>query len=144
MEKCPCHSGMPLQNCCQPIISGTNKQATPDQLARARYTAHVTNNFFFLQASHTAKERESIDWEDYQTEAKTLEWLCFDLIKSHSNANTASATAVVTVKQQSFVYRYQETSCYVREESGWYFSDSYIEDMKKICPCDKSHCLGCY
>ncbi len=144
MEKCPCHSGMPLQDCCQPIINGTKKQVTPDQLARARYTAHVKNNFFFLQSSHTAKEREDIDWEDYQAEATALEWLAFDLIESHSDDNIATTIATLTVRQQSFVYRYQETSCYIREESGWYFSDSHIEDMTKICPCDKSHCLGCY
>jgi SEC-C motif domain protein len=54
---CPCGSGQPFGVCCGPIIAGTVRPETAEQLMRARFTAHVTHDSHFLHLSYqgTAK-----------------------------------------------------------------------------------------
>ncbi len=144
MKKCPCGSGLDYSTCCQPLITGATKPVGLEQLARARHTAHFVGNILFLKTSHTPGDRQSIDWHDYLIETTSLEWLLYDLVSVHAGGKSGSVVAMITVRKQSFVYRYRETSTYLMVDGEWYFNESDIDDMKKICPCDKSHCLGCY
>ena len=47
---CPCHSGQPYANCCQPIHKG-KKRPSPTQLMRARYAAYALGKVRFIQNS---------------------------------------------------------------------------------------------
>ena len=38
---CPCCSGKEYSECCEPIIKGTRKAATPAELMRSRYSAYA-------------------------------------------------------------------------------------------------------
>ena len=40
-EKCPCMSGKAYAECCEPVIKGTRKAATPEELMRSRYSAYA-------------------------------------------------------------------------------------------------------
>ena len=44
-QPCPCGSGLPFEQCCEPIHLGKKPAATAEQLMRARFTAHVAHNF---------------------------------------------------------------------------------------------------
>lgn len=41
-----------FEACCGPVLAGTRKAATPEQLMRARFSAHVAHDFKFLHESH--------------------------------------------------------------------------------------------
>ena len=45
---CPCGSGIEYSDCCYPVISGTVKARTAEQLMRSRYTAYVNQDVDYL------------------------------------------------------------------------------------------------
>ena len=49
---CPCGSGKTFGECCEPIHRGQVQAASPEQLMRARFTAHVAHDFRFLHDTH--------------------------------------------------------------------------------------------
>jgi len=51
---CPCGSGQLFESCCEPILSGKRPAANAEELMRARYTAHVRQDFKFLHHSYRA------------------------------------------------------------------------------------------
>jgi len=51
---CPCGSGKPFAQCCAPIIAGTVRPETAEQLMRARFTAHVTHDSAFIHRTYQA------------------------------------------------------------------------------------------
>lgn len=62
---CPCGNGMEYSDCCCPVISGTVKARTAEQLMRSRYTAYVNQDVDYLVStthpdSRTPELRDSI------------------------------------------------------------------------------------
>jgi SEC-C motif-containing protein len=51
-EPCPCGSGRPFEQCCEPVLLGKRSPATAEELMRARFTAHVIHDFKFLHESY--------------------------------------------------------------------------------------------
>lgn len=142
--KCPCGSGLLFCNCCQPILSGRSEARSAEKLARARHTAHATDNAQFLMSIQEPATRDTVDWDKYQADLDTMKWLRFDILNCAIKEDMATITSSVTCKKQGSVYRYQEEGRYTREKGQWYFSEGEITELKKICPCDKCHCFGCF
>jgi len=51
-DACPCGSGKLFGTCCEPVLTGTRKASTAEELMRARFVAHVTHHFKFLHESY--------------------------------------------------------------------------------------------
>ncbi len=47
-QACPCGSGANFESCCGPVIARKTPASGPEQLMRARFTAHVALNHLFL------------------------------------------------------------------------------------------------
>ena len=45
---CPCCSGKNYDECCKPVIDGSRKAATPEELMRARYSAYAKCEVDFI------------------------------------------------------------------------------------------------
>jgi len=50
-DPCPCDSGKPFGDCCQPIISGLTPASTAEALMRSRYSAYVLLDLAHLRRS---------------------------------------------------------------------------------------------
>ena len=46
---CPCCSGRPFAECCEPYITGKAEAPDPESLMRSRYTAFATNDIEYLK-----------------------------------------------------------------------------------------------
>ncbi|HZZ17836.1 MAG TPA: YchJ family protein [Opitutaceae bacterium] len=57
-QPCPCGSGKTYGDCCGPVHKGTRIPATPEELMRARFSAHALDDYAFLHRTYrpTAKE----------------------------------------------------------------------------------------
>ena len=49
MNECPCSSGKIYQDCCEPLLTGSRKAETAEELLRARYSAHVKLEMDFVK-----------------------------------------------------------------------------------------------
>ena len=69
-EKCPCCSGKEYSECCEPIIKGTRKAATPAELMRSRYSAYAKGEIDHVVESTHPSQRETIDVEEMKNWAE--------------------------------------------------------------------------
>ena len=53
MDSCYCGSGILFNQCCQPIIEGTQRATTAEALMRSRYVAYVLKEADYLIATTT-------------------------------------------------------------------------------------------
>jgi SEC-C motif-containing protein len=54
---CPCGSGQSFGSCCGAILAGRRPAATAEELMRARFTAHVRQDFAFLHRTYRPTAR---------------------------------------------------------------------------------------
>ena len=55
--RCPCSSGLPVTECCGPLLEGTRTAATAEQLMRSRYSAFVLGDPGHLLATWHPRTR---------------------------------------------------------------------------------------
>ena len=64
-ELCPCGSKKEFGSCCGPIIAGTKKAETAEELMRSRYTAYVTHDIdHIVKTCRAGGEEDGIDLEE--------------------------------------------------------------------------------
>ena len=55
---CPCGSGRPFGDCCEPLLRQERVAATAEQLMRSRFTAHVVHDFRHLHRTYLGTARQ--------------------------------------------------------------------------------------
>ena len=55
--RCPCSSGLPVADCCGPLLDGTRTAATAEQLMRSRYSAFALGDASYLLATWHPRTR---------------------------------------------------------------------------------------
>ena len=58
-QPCPCGSGRPFEQCCEPILTGQRPAATAEELMRSRFTAHVARDYPYLHRSYAGTASEA-------------------------------------------------------------------------------------
>ncbi len=71
---CPCGSGKPYADCCEPVIKGTKAAETAEALMRSRYSAYVKHEIDWIAASCTPDEEQEIDMEETRKWSEESEW----------------------------------------------------------------------
>ncbi len=129
MSACPCGSGKKLSSCCGPIISGKNPAPTAEALMRARYTAHCTGDFGFLETSVHSSTRESVDTAKLRKWSEMVTWQGLEVLETEAGGPEDETGRV------SFVARYsvgetpqeiREDAEFVRENGEWSYLDGNV------------------
>jgi SEC-C motif-containing protein len=146
-ELCPCGSGQPYGDCCEPLISGVRPAATPEQLMRSRYSAYVKAGVDYLYGTTHPAHRTGYDHEGTRKWAESAQWLGLEILRSEE----APADGVGQVE---FVARYMENGQqqthhelgqFRREDGAWYFTEGKMVRPQPVrvakigrnepCPC---------
>lgn len=149
-QLCPCGSANAYDKCCGPILAGTAEARTPEELMRARFTAHGENNYDFLMESVHPDYREDLDVEELSQWSGNISW---DRLEVHSASpgdtdddGLVSFTAHYHIKGKPQFMR--EDGTFKRVDGKWYYVDGevhgqepYIRDTPKVgrnepCPCN--------
>lgn len=56
-QPCPCGTGKLFDACCGPLLAGTRKAASAEELMRSRFTAHVAHDERYLHFSYQGTAR---------------------------------------------------------------------------------------
>ncbi len=124
MNNCYCGNVSPYSDCCKPIHDDHSNALKPEQLMRARYSAHVLGLVDFVintyhPSCHAENEREAI------AESVQSDWKALQVVKA-SNGNTENEgyvhfKAYLEEKGQEFCL--EERSRFVRENGMWFYID---------------------
>lgn len=146
---CPCGSGKSFSQCCQPILSGREKAPTAEALMRARYSAHVENNFAFVAATHAPEAQDSYNVSAAEAQAKTMEWAGLEITEvDHGGEDDAEGwvTFAVRYMHDGQLHKHRERAQFRREAGEWVYVDGKINPnveprrVEKVgrndpCPC---------
>ncbi|MFG0886067.1 YchJ family metal-binding protein [Vibrio sp. CJQ_6] len=157
MTPCYCGSSAAYANCCQPIHQDHKHALTPEQLMRARYSAHVLGLVDFVVATyhpscHAESQRDAI------AESVHSDWQRLDVISasagSHDQEGFVHFKAYLCDQQQELCL--EERSRFLREEGLWYYVDGEFPQQAPAhkvgrndpCPCGSGKkfkkCCGQY
>lgn len=123
--RCPCGTGDVLAACCAPILAGTRRAATAEQLMRSRYTAFATGDVDHLLRSwhpRTAPPREELA----ASLADGTRWLRLDVLaRERGGPFDADGVVEFTARARTPEGRIalHEVSRFVREDGAWLYVD---------------------
>ena len=116
---CPCDSGTPYTQCCQPLHGGV-AAVSADALMRSRYSAYVLGiSAYLLSTWHSSTRPQSLDLH------KT-HWLGLSVKQRSTSGDTATVEFVARYKVQGKAHRLHERSRFVREDGRWYYVDGEV------------------
>ena len=124
--ECPCQSGKPFSECCEPIITGNKQAQTAEQLMRARYTAYSRQQMDFIESTHDPKTRQEIDMESNRQWAESTNWVGLEIIQT-DRGGIADEQGTVEFKArfetEKGLKEHHELSQFRTIDGRWYFSD---------------------
>jgi SEC-C motif-containing protein len=122
IEICPCGTGAPFADCCEPIIKGTRESETAEQLMRARYSAFATQAIDFIVASTHSRTRKQIDLAFIREWSETSTWRGLEVIETKQvNENKAFVSFEAQFKQGGEDRHHREKALFEREDGHWRF-----------------------
>ncbi|MEC6795805.1 YchJ family metal-binding protein [Photobacterium sp. S4TG1] len=126
-NECPCGSQKLLVECCKPIHLNHASATHPEQLMRARYSAHVLGLVdFVVQTYHSSCEAEH--HREAIAESINLTWLGLEVMNSEIAANGQGFVEFkACYKEAGEEYILQERSRFVQEsingQQYWFYID---------------------
>lgn len=128
-ENCPCNSGKTFGECCGPIIAGTAKAETAEQLMRARYSAYVSGDILFLKNSAILAVQKDFDEAAAKTWSQCSRWHGLEIVRTEGG-QAGDKTGVVEFRalystNEEFC-NHHEVSTFVKEGGDWKFEDGEL------------------
>ena len=114
-ESCPCGSGAPYRDCCQPCHLG-EAAATPEALMRSRYSAFCLGLGDYLLASwHPSTRPRHLDL------AGSPRWVALELYSASESGDRGSVHFRAIHRTRDDWAYLEEQSDFLREAGRWYY-----------------------
>ncbi len=129
MSLCPCGSNIDLDQCCKPIIDGTQKAQTAQSLMRARYTAHAIQEFPFLTTSTHKEFRDDVDDKEIAQWSSQLVWEGLEILsteKGTENDTEGFVSFRANYSVNGVMQDLTEDASFRKEDDTWYYVDGVI------------------
>ncbi len=150
MNECPCSSGKMYQDCCEPLLSGSRKAETAEELLRARYSAHVKLEMDFVKDTTHPDQVSRYEPATAKSWAEKSEWDRLEVVDIEGGApddETANIEFVAHFRQKDKLKTHHELAHFKRYEGEWFFYDGQgvvpkqvVRQQPKVgrnepCPC---------
>lgn len=135
MTSCPCGSTKNYNDCCEPIIKGSQPAETAEQLMRARYSAYTKTEMDFVFNSTDPANREGYDHDGTRAWAENSEWLGLQIIgtdRGGADDNNGEVEFIARFKENGTLREHHENALFTRKEGVWYFSDGVMVKPKPV------------
>ncbi len=126
MNSCPCGSGTPYEQCCQPIINGSRSAHTAEELMRARYSAHVKVEVDFIFNSTHPNHRTGYDHDGTREWAARSEWLGLEILGTQQGGpddTTGQVEFIAHYRDREGLHDHHENALFERRDGAWLFTD---------------------
>jgi SEC-C motif-containing protein len=145
IQKCPCGSGLPYSECCEPIIKGRKDAPTAEALMRARYTSYAMDEIPFLvnSCSPNTKQSEKIDERETRKWAESSRWLGLEIVSKEKGGvdddeGTVEFKATFEDTSDKHAGRqvHHERGSFERVNGKWYYTTGkvIIEQVRRAMP----------
>ncbi len=150
MDKlCHCGSAKCLEECCLPIINGEMQARTPEELMRARFTAHCLRNYQFLVDSTHPEHRDGVSFDEIEKWASHVNWDSLEVHRATPGTDDATGEVSFTAHYsvRDIPQELREDSTFAKIDDKWFYvdghvhgQDPYVRETPKVgrnepCPC---------
>jgi SEC-C motif-containing protein len=79
---CPCCSEKTYENCCKPLIMGTQKAKSAQSMMRSRYTAYTQSNIDYIVKTMRGKPLQGYNKKEAKRWTENAQWQKLEIISS--------------------------------------------------------------
>lgn len=141
-QNCPCTSGKTFEKCCQPILKGSQKAKTAEDLLRARYSAFVVGEIDFILASHHSETRSEVDRKEIEEWSRTATWKGLEVLQKEAGGEKDTTGVLIFHAKYATDgedQNHYERSVFEKENGEWKFHDAqplrtgpYVREEPKV------------
>lgn len=131
MVNCPCGSGLPFAECCQPCHQGVPAKSA-EALMRSRYSAFVVGDIDYIIRTTVPAQAVYLDRQSLQNWADEMTWTSL-VVKSHRKIGKRHAQVHFVAsyaKDDGSIGEHDELSAFVLiqddDKAQWYFLDPTV------------------
>jgi SEC-C motif-containing protein len=135
MDKCPCGSGLPYSECCEPLIKGSRAAATAEELMRSRYSAYAKAEIEYLRESLLPDQRSDFDPGSTRQWAEAAKWQEFEILKTEGGGAEDEEGRIeftATFLQDGAQRVHHELSTFKKVEGRWYLENGEMVTPKPV------------
>ncbi len=124
--KCYCNTDKEHDQCCGPIIKGTQKAETAEQLMRSRYSAFVVADINYLLNSHHKSTRPTKERKSILKWTKSVQWIGLEIISTQKGTSTDTEGYVefkALFMENGKLDCIHENSFFVKENGLWFYKE---------------------
>lgn len=135
MDRCPCGSDLPRNECCLPLIKGERPAATAEQVMRARYSAYVLAEVSYLLSSLHPDHRSDFDEKSTRTWAESSQWHSLEIIKTEGGGPEDSEGRVefiASYTEKGIKENHHELATFAKKDGSWYFMKGEVVPSRPI------------
>ena len=118
--ECYCGSTKQFEDCCEPIIKGSEKATTAEALMRSRYSAYASHQADYLVATTHISQRKHYPKTEILNWATTNKWLKLEIVKTTENTVEFKAYFSDNALQNHI---HHELSTFTFENGSWFYVD---------------------
>jgi SEC-C motif-containing protein len=159
MKVCPCGSGRPYAECCEPYISGRAQAPSAEALMRSRYAAYVEHAVDYIIATCIQKD-DGIDVKETRNWSEKSRWLGLKIISVEKGGpGDAEGTVEFEASYERDGLRdiHHERARFKKRDGRWLYDEGDIRPETVVragpkvgrnepCPCGSGkkykHCHG--
>jgi SEC-C motif domain protein len=122
-NSCYCGSPLPFSECCEPLITGTKKAGTAEQLMRSRYSAYCIIAVDYLLNTTHPSTRKYYSGKTIKDWAEECIWQKLEI---HDFSATTVTFSAHFLDENSTPCVHREHSTFRLENETWYFVDGEV------------------
>jgi len=125
--KCPCCSGKPYSDCCQPYHKKEKNAPTAEALMRSRFTAFAIPNGAYLLSTTLPAKRKFHNKEELQQWGEINQWIKLEIVNLPA-INQIEFKAFY-IDEEGNDQLHHELSVFQKMNDRWYYvSGEFIND----------------
>lgn len=123
---CPCGTGRPYSDCCEPLINGTRPAATAEELMRSRYSAYTKAEVAYILNTTHPDHRGDFDEKGTREWAENSVWEGLEIRNvwgGGAEDSEGKVEFVASYRDKSVRRSHHELAEFKKEDGSWYFVD---------------------
>lgn len=149
---CPCQSGKPYADCCQPLHLGLQTATHAEQLMHSRYCAYVMQLIDYIIHTTAPSQQGLLNRAELQQWAETTHWTGLTIQRVQPALSKIHSQVEFTAffEQNGKQQCHHEQSLFVLIQQRWYFVDPTVPlpSLKQPCLCGSGkkfkHCCAVF
>ncbi|QPJ66494.1 MAG: hypothetical protein G3M78_14240 [Candidatus Nitrohelix vancouverensis] len=124
MDDCPCGSNFSYSDCCAPLVNGTGRADTAEDLMRSRYSAYVKKRYDYLVKTSSGGSKTL---EDYQQSCEQTVWQGLEINgvdKGQFDDAEGQVAFTATFTQDGKKQYLREHSHFIKKSGQWFYDEA--------------------